>query len=66
METIMAPDFTRLLAEVLTLTGIDEAHVEVIEGLLNEAHYDDGYSDGYADGYDVGYEDGHSESHSAV
>ena len=77
---IKTPNFTRLIAEVSALTGIDEIHAEALEELLNEecrmlnCYYWEEYFNelesarftAYNAGYDAGYSAGHSESHSAV
>ena len=34
METIMTPDFTRVIAEIRTITGINDFEAEAIEELL--------------------------------
>ena len=66
METqpIMTPKFMRLIAEIRTITGIDDVHVAAIEELLKEAYdagEDAGYDNGFNAGYDAGYYVGRME-----
>ena len=77
METqpTKTPNFTRLIAEIRTITGINdfeaEALREFLKAELNEVFTyaydsgrDEGLAEGYTDGQDYGYSVGHSEGYS--
>ena len=81
MKTTKTPDFTRLIAEIRTITGINAVDAVAIEELLAEdyhnaldsardsaydAGYDAGYEVGHFEGYDVGYYEGYDDGYSAV
>ena len=66
METIKTPDFTRVIAEIRNITGINDFDAVVIEELLAAEYYNalDGVRDaGYDAGFDAGYEVGHFEGY---
>ena len=70
---IMTPDFTRLIAEIRTRTGIDAVAAEAIAEFLTErcrmidGYYEEEYYNeldnvrftAYNDGYDEGFNDGY-------
>ena len=78
METNFMDSAAKIIAEVRTLTGIDEVHAEALEELLKDAicsarniaydagrvdGYADGYEEGYAESYDVGFDAGYEVGH---
>ena len=79
METIKTPDFTRVIAEIRTITGIGDFEAEALQELLKEycvmvdEYYIEEYhnaldsarNSAYDDGYDVGYFEGYEDGYAA-
>ena len=78
METIMTPDFSRLITEIRTRTGIDAVAAEALEEFLTErcrmidGYYEEEYYHeldivrfrAYNDGYEDGYSTGYDTGYS--
>ena len=72
MKTTKTPDFTRLIAEIRTITGINAVDAVAIEELLAEEYHnaldsarDIAYGAGFTAGYDAGYDVGRFEGYNA-